>query len=395
MNIIILSDRYHPAPVSGAVMIYDLAREFSEKNHNVFVLTADSNIDSFSSITKESGVNILRVKAKNQKKLSKPFRLLFELFLQRKIWRVFKSKEIDIEFDLIIAHSPTIFWSYLLKKLKEKNKSAKSYLILRDIFPKWALDTGIISFYNPIYWFLKWHEKKLYEQVQVIGVQSKSNLNYFESNVHKLGLEVLYNFKKINFEKINKSNIREDLSLQKKVIFVFGGNLGFAQDINNILELVDAFKNNSKIHFLIIGEGTEYKNIESWIEREKRNNCHLLPAVSDLEYQSILKECDVGIISLRSSFKTDNFPNKILNYMQYELPILASVNSRNELIHIIRKNYSGLASINGNKEDLINNTKELLDDANLRKKMGQNGKNLLREKFNSIHAIESILRSIS
>ena len=82
MNIIILSDRYHPTPVSGAVLIYDLARELVEQNHNVYVLTADSNISTPYKLCVEEGVNILRVKTQNQKELSKPSRLLFELLLQ-------------------------------------------------------------------------------------------------------------------------------------------------------------------------------------------------------------------------------------------------------------------------------------------------------------------------
>ena len=197
MNIIILSDRYHPTPVSGAVLIYDLARELVEQNHNVYVLTADSNISTPYNLCVEEGVNILRVKTKNQKELSKPSRLLFELLLQRKIWNAFKENNIDVNFNILIAHSPTIFWSYILRKFKMKYRGISSYLILRDIFPKWAVDTGIIGKYNPIYWFLKWHEKKLYKSIDVIGVQSKSNLSYFKRESYKSKLQVLYNFKRI------------------------------------------------------------------------------------------------------------------------------------------------------------------------------------------------------
>ena len=91
MNIIILSDRYHPTPVSGAVLTYDLARELVEQNHRVLVLTADSNIDINHKLMTENGIDILRVKTQNQKILNKPSRLLFELLLQRKIWKAFMA----------------------------------------------------------------------------------------------------------------------------------------------------------------------------------------------------------------------------------------------------------------------------------------------------------------
>ena len=263
MNIVILSDRYHPTPVSGAVLMHDLACELADQGHNIHVLTADSNLDSEYSISNESKVNVLRVRTQNQKKLNKPNRLLFELLLQRKIWKVFKKANINIKFDMLIAHSPTIFWSFLLKKLRKEYKSLPTYLILRDIFPKWAVDTGIISRINPIYWFLKWHEENLYKEVDTVGVQSQSNKEHLKTKKNNLKIEVLYNFKKIDSIKPQKSNIRNELNLQNKVIFVFGGNLGFAQDIDNLLRLVNEFRKNESIHFLFIGEGTEYNKIKS------------------------------------------------------------------------------------------------------------------------------------
>jgi len=391
MNIIILSDRFHPTPVSGAVLTYDLARELVEQNHKVLVLTADSNIDSDHELMMENGIDILRVKAKNQKILSKPSRLLFELLLQKKIWKAFRKYNTEVDYNLVIAHSPTIFWGTILKKFSLNYSGISKYLILRDIFPKWALDTGIISRFNPIYWFLKWHEHKLYREVDKIGVQSKSNLIYFKKAAEASSIEVLYNFKKSYLSNVPKSNIREKLKLKDKVIFVFGGNLGFAQDIDNLLRLIDSFRNEDKFHFLFVGEGTEFQLIDQWIKENKAKNITLLPAVSDHEYQSILKVCDVGVISLRRSFKTDNFPNKIMNYMEYKLPILASINPNNELSDLINEYEVGLVSENGDDERLKNNTLKLLENPRLRSEMGSKGAILLKKQFNANSAVKKIL----
>ena len=121
----------------------------------------------------------------------------------------------------------------------------------------------------------------------------------------------------------------------------------------------------------------------------------MLPAVSDEVYQSILKECDVGIISLRSSFKTDNFPNKILNYMEYDLPILASINLENELTLLINNYKNGLVSNSGDIETLINNTRILLNDDLGRQKMGKRGKALLLNKFDSKTALKKITQLVN
>jgi glycosyltransferase involved in cell wall biosynthesis len=395
MNYLILTDRYFPTPVSGAILMKDLVTQLQLEGHNITVLSASSEIRDEYNFESSNNINILRVKTENQKNLSYPKRLMFELFLQRKIWKIYQLKQLTSP-DYIIAQSPTIFWSFIIKKLKQK-KDIPFYLILRDIFPKWVVDTGIISKFNPVYLFLKLHEKKLYKLADVIGVQSESNLQYFSRKKTANRIEVLYNFKKLDSKVTRKNDLRSKLNLHEKVIFVFGGNLGFAQDPNNLLMLVNSLKSNKKAHFLFIGEGTEFENLLKERDSQQLDNLSLIPSVSDKEYQSILLDCDIGLISLRKDFQTDNFPNKLLNYMQYELPVLASINPGNELIQLIGSCKNGLVSENGNDEDFIMNAKILLESRNLRKDMGKRGKDLLYNQFDvrsATMAIETSLNSL-
>ena len=56
MNIAILTDRYFPTPVSGAVLMHDLALELVSQRHSVLVLTGDSQIKSNFEIRKEDSI---------------------------------------------------------------------------------------------------------------------------------------------------------------------------------------------------------------------------------------------------------------------------------------------------------------------------------------------------
>ena len=87
-------------------------------------------------------------------------------------------------------------------------------LVLRDIFPRWVVETKLISIFNPVYWFLKRHEKKLYKEADVIGVQSKSNLNHFNNKSYggSYKLEVLFNWKQIVPHKLEKWNLRDEIN---------------------------------------------------------------------------------------------------------------------------------------------------------------------------------------
>ena len=121
-------------------------------------------------------------------------------------------------------------------------------------------------------------------------------------------------------------------------------------------------------------------------------NLTLLPAVSNDEYQAILQECDVGIISLRKDFKTDNIPNKILNYLDFQLPILASINPDNDIRSLIESFECGLVSENGQNQIFISHTRELLANKSKREEMGANGYGLLKEVFDVKSAVKQVLK---
>ena len=393
MNILILTDRYYPAPMSGAILTRDLALELAAEGHQVFLACGDSALHQEFSFKKEGNICVLRVKNPDQRDLNLPMRLLHETRLQKKIWAAFLKVLINQDLDLAIVHSPTIFWHFILKQLNKRN-DLKTYLILRDLFPQWLVDTKSISVFNPVYWYMKLRELQLYNQVNVIGVQNKNNLSYFKTKKYfrRYKVKILYNWKIIGDKGNLESDIRNQLKLENKVLFIFGGNLGFGQDIENLLRLISSIQNEESFHFLFIGDGTQYEKIKGWINRNEMQHCvSLLPAVSNEEYQAILNECDVGVISLRKDFKTDNFPNKLLNYLEYQLPILASINPDNDLFRLIEKKKIGLVCKNGNDNEFIELARNLIANQIDREKMGDNGYKLLKEIFDVKVAIKQIL----
>ena len=393
MNILITIDRYLPEPLSSAVMIADLANEFINRGHEVSILTGDSNLKDKKLIATENGITIYKVRLPSRTSIGLARRLFEEIRLERRLWYSFRSELRANNFDLIISYTPTIFWSYILGKIKKKSK-AKSYLVLRDIFPKWAVDTGIISKWNPVYWFLRSKEKKLYKLYDFIGVQSISNMQYFKSDscTNRFSLEVLFNWKRIQINTEKEWGLRSTYNLDEKIIFIYGGNFGFAQDMDNLLRLYKNLKDFKNIHFVMVGEGSDFNKVNNWRECiELKDKLTIIPSVSDAEYSSILKECNIGLISLRKDFKTDNFPGKMLGYMENRLAILASVNPGNEIKMIIEDNDVGFVCDNGDDETLLSNAKEMIRNKSMIEKMGENGSKLLAKKFNVQSAADQIL----
>jgi glycosyltransferase involved in cell wall biosynthesis len=180
------------------------------------------------------------------------------------------------------------------------------------------------------------------------------------------------------------------LGIEGKVVYFYGGNIGHAQDMMNMVRLAKNMQNEKAAHFVLVGAGDEVELVREAIEKKQLNNVTLLPSVKQDEFKQMLAEFDVGLFTLHREHKTHNFPGKLLGYMVQELPILGSINPGNDLKEIVGKASAGFVTINGQDEKLLENASKLLDDV-LRKKMGKNAKQLLNNTFSVKSAAEQIL----
>jgi len=393
LRTLIICDQYLPSKKSSAKLISDLVHTISSDDNQVFVFTFQDRFScKLNYVCEKNNINVVRFPKLFSNTRYKFLRFISEL-LYSKIILILGKRYCKFEYDLIIWYSPSIFFGDLIEKLK--SKKTKTYLILRDIFPSWAVDTKIIK-NNLIIKVLKYFELKQYTQANYIGLQSPSDLIYFKTKNFNINsnLEVLYNWTKIQEKKIKFLNFRKKFNLIGKTIFFYGGNIGVAQDIDNIIRLAKNLVNYENIHFLLVGYGSEFKRIKTIIKDEKLKNVSLYNSINQDKYLSLLSEVDVGIISLNKMFKTSNYPGKLLGYMEFRLPILLSSNKENDLIYLIDSTKSGLVSINGDDKKFLLNTIKLYKNIKLRKVMGENAFNLLNEKFSSKSASDKIINSL-
>jgi glycosyltransferase involved in cell wall biosynthesis len=377
--------------MSSAKLIHNLAAEFHRLGHEPVVVAPDENIRADTEISCENGIKVLRVRTGKIKTASRLIRGFNEARLPGMIWNKGRCFFEDNPCDLIIYYSPTIFFGTFVKKLK-KLFSCPSYLVLRDIFPQWAIDAGVLK-QGIIYYYFKFKERQNYEAADIIGVQSPANLCYFEENCldKQYQLEVLYNWTTLQEDNIQLGTHRERLGLQEKTVFFYGGNIGVAQDMDNIIRLAKYLQNEPDAYFLLVGDGSEVPRLRADIVSNGLTNISIHDSVGQQEYLSMLSEFDVGLITLNRNLKTNNFPGKMLGYMYNSMPILASINPGNDLREIIEKNLAGFVSINGEDKLFLDNALKLLRNKNLRHQMGVNARFLLESTFSVESAANQIL----
>lgn len=389
MRLLLLSDCCYPSTKSSAKLMHDLARELARQGHDVTLLAISNDPPTPTEIVAMDGYRLFRAQAGRTKGASKIKRAINELLFPLFIWKAAGGWLRANPHELIVYYSPSIFFGPLVAKLK-RLWGVSSYLILRDIFPDWAREAGVLSA-GPAYRFFKWREQVNYDAADVVAVQSPANLDAFAryNPGRRDRMEVLFNWTDANLPP--RGDHRARLGLAGKVVFFYGGNIGVAQDMDNLLRLAVTLRGEKRAHFLLVGGGTEADRLGKSAREEGLENFQILPACGQQEYLEMLQEFDVGLITLDKRLQSANVPGKLLGYLQCGMPTLASVNPGNDLADILRDSGAGLASINGEDDVLRANALRLVQDDALRSRMGNAARLLLARHFDVAAAARQIL----
>lgn len=397
MRVVIFSDSYLPeSTLSHGRMLHELAVEYVRRGHQVVVLTPGL-CDQQRLLDQDllEGVWVWRFRSRPTRGVSHRQRALNETLISWFAFRAIKSAGLDLSFDLCINYSPTIFFGPLARWFRRRG--AFVYLVLRDFFPQWAIDEGIIKKNSLVARYFNFFANLNYASSNVIAVQSPANVQVFNkvADSRRYSVEVLYNWTAPASEVeagFGKQFIL-DRELDNKFLFFYGGNIGYAQDIPVILRLAKSMDTQADVHFLIVGQGDQYSSIEQKIKQERLLNVTLAPSVTQEEYRSLLAQVDCGIFTLAASHKAHNFPGKVLGYLAAKLPILGSVNAGNDLIELVNQTGAGLVSVNGDFRRLEEDARSIVNSSEIRRGMSEAATRLLQQVFCVSSAADQILES--
>ena len=320
----------------------DLLREFVKQQHNVYIISPSNKKGN--DIIKENNTVIVRIPIGEITKTNIIKKGINTLFIEPRLKNAIKKYYKNRKFDLILYPTPPITFANVVKYVKNRD-GAKSYLMLKDIFPQNAVDMRMLSTKGMkgfIYKYFRRMEKKLYAVSDCIGCMSPANVEYLlkhNAEISPVKVEICPNSIEVRDLSLNdeeKISMREkyDMPVDKK-IFVYGGNLGKPQGVPFIIDCLKSQLDNQKAFFLIIGSGTEYGKLEEFFTQSKPTNMKLMRSLPKDEYDRMIAACDVGMIFLDHRFTIPNFPSRLLGYMQAKLPVLACTDPNTDIGKII------------------------------------------------------------
>ena len=136
MNIIFLTmSRISSLTDSG--LYTDLMRKFRDEGHEVYIITPyERFMGKPSELQDVDGVHVLGVKTLNLRKTNVIEKGIGQVLLESQYKEAIRRFLKSIKFDLILYSTPPITFSKTIKYLKSCYPEAKTYLLLKDIFPQ-------------------------------------------------------------------------------------------------------------------------------------------------------------------------------------------------------------------------------------------------------------------
>lgn len=395
MRVAIIGDTFPPLRTSGAVQLRDLAREFVAQGHDVTVMVPAPGLAEPFLLETVDGHTVLRLRAPETKDLGMVRRGLAEFLVPAFMILGARRSGLDLtRFDAVVWYSPMIFLGPVARYLARKS-GCPAYLIIRDIFPQWAVDMGIMS-RGPAYRVLSRVARYQYQVADVIGVQTQGNVPFMlgpDAGNHGARIEVLSNW--LGAAASKPCSIAVDSGpLRGRKVFVYAGNMGVAQDIDLLIDLAGAMRDRADVGFLFVGRGSEYERISRRVADEGLDNVVMHGEIDPDEIPDLYCQCHVGMVSLDPRHTTHNIPGKFLTYMQSGLPVLACVNANNDLVELVAQQRVGRACIDRSPQAIRDAALALLEDVGADAGFDARCRALFASHYSAAAAVAQIVRAV-
>lgn len=377
----------------------DLMRKFRDEGHEVYIVFPRERTHRLpTQVRAQNGVHLLGVRTLNVTKTNVIEKGIGQVSIEFLYKRAIKKYFAEVSFDLILYSTPPITFPKVIEYVKRTNPSAKTYLLLKDIFPQNAVDMGMLTktgVKGLLYKFFRAKEKKLYAHSDYIGCMSPANVEY----VLKHNPEIISDKVEVAPNSLKLVESKQDVDKRvltmyniptEKPIFIYGGNLGVPQGIPFLIECLQANADREDCHFVVVGSGTYYQRLADWYETRNPKAVSVMKGLPKEDYDRLVQACQVGLIFLDYRFTIPNFPSRLLSYLEYKMPVIACTDPNCDTGSIAEENGFGFYAPSNDVAAFTQAVDKML--ASDISAMGEKGYRFLKENYLVEHTYNQIMK---
>lgn len=127
-----------------------------------------------------------------------------------------------------------------------------------------------------------------------------------------------------------------------RTIVLYSGNLGDTHNLDSLLEVANRLRERDDIGFLIIGAGSKWAALCSYIAKHQLQNVKLLPFQPESMLPQTLPAGDISVVSMEPEISGYMVPSKSYYYLAAGSALLAIMPPGNEVADLVEKNACGV-----------------------------------------------------
>jgi glycosyltransferase involved in cell wall biosynthesis len=383
MHILLIHQAFTAMDEPGGTRHHELARHLAREGHKMTIiaspvsyLTGAKQGKRIRKQTDDLGVTIIR---------SATLPALHRSF----IWRVFSflsfmcSSFINGLFvrkvDLVWGTTPPIFQgptAWLLSRLK----GVPFLLEVRDLWPAFAVAVGVLK-NKTLIRMSEWLERFLYKHANLVMVNSPGFIDHVNARGAKEVALVPNGADPEMFDPLaDGSTFRQAHNLTDEFILLYAGAHGMSNDLDVVLDAAELLLSNTKIRFVLLGDGKEKSHLQEDAKRRGLDNILFLPPIPKVEIPSTLAAADACLAILKpiELYKT-TYPNKVFDYMAAGKPVVLAIDG--VIRELVEKARSGVFVPPGDGNALAAIIMNLASNPEKCRKMGLNGRKSIEMEF--------------
>lgn len=291
--------------------------------------------------------------------------------------------------DVVLAYSPPLTLGLSARALGQVWR-VPSVVNVQDLFPKYAIDTGLMK--NP--WLIRFFEameRFIYRHVADIVVHSEGNRDHAIAVGASPGrVSVIPNWADMDFitpgPRVNA--MRREWGIGHEFIVQYSGTMGYQQDLDTVIEAARLLRDNADIVFVLIGDGVHKRSLEARVRSLALTNVIFPPMQPWERYPLAMQAADACPILLVPEVQTPGVPSKLFSIMSAGKPVILSVPEASDAIGIVRETGAGIIVPPGNPSRFAEAVLRLHDDPALARAMGDRGRHRAEAEFSRTVSVQ-------
>jgi glycosyltransferase involved in cell wall biosynthesis len=273
--------------------------------------------------------------------------------------------------DLVVGVVPALAGAWAAQTLAGRQRVPYA-VIVQDLMGKAASQSGIRGG-GPVSGLVSWAERRALRGVARVATVSQPMLKSLEAyGVSSDRTTCLPNYTHIEVPDVSRQEARRHLGWSvEPFIALHTGNMGYKQDLENVIEAARLGAGQEGLDFVLLGDGSQRSRLEE-LARDVPRVRIMDPLPEDL-YALALRAADVLLVNERSSVADMCLPSKLTSYLASRRPVVAAVPANGGTASLVQESGGGVVVPAADPAALFQSVQRLKADPRLAKELGERG----------------------